>query len=134
MVATVSTRSAPRARHASPSSNEVSPQGPTRVTQLDGDSITEFEIEPADFGVKPRSLDSIGGGDAAHNAAALISVLGGEDHPATPAIVLNAAAALVVSEGLSPKSAGARAEHAITSGAARQTLERWRKAALAAKG
>jgi anthranilate phosphoribosyltransferase len=43
--------------------------------------------------------------------------------------VLNAAAALVVGLELDPKAAAERARHALESGQARETLERWRTSA-----
>ena len=49
-------------------------------------------------------------------------------HPATDALVLNAAAALVVAEGLEPRAAAQRARDALASGRALALLERWRRA------
>ena len=74
---------------------------------------------------------AVRGGDAATNAAALKAVVAGEKHPATDAFLLNAAAAIVVADGLEPKAATARAREALASGAAARKLETWQQATLA---
>ena len=51
--------------------DEVSPCGPTRVTELDGDVLRERVITPHDFGLAPIDIDALRGGDAQHNAREL---------------------------------------------------------------
>ena len=114
--------------------DEVSPSGPTRVTELDSDELRERVITPEDFGLPRLSPDAVTGGDAAANASVIESILRGERHPARGAIVLNAAAAFVVARGVEPKEAAASAERAIASGQAMKTLERWRAAVARARG
>lgn len=106
--------------------DEISPFGPTRVTSLDGGSITELEVAPEDFGLATSPPGAIRGGDAAFNAAGIERILRGEPHPATDAVVLNAAAALVVARGLAPRAAAENVRELIASGAALRTLETWR--------
>jgi anthranilate phosphoribosyltransferase len=106
--------------------DEISPFGPTRVTSLDRGSTTEFEVAPEDFGVTPSAPGAIAGGDAAANATVLENILRGAPHPATDAVVLNAAAALVVAHEQQPKAATARVRELIASGAAHRALEAWR--------
>jgi anthranilate phosphoribosyltransferase len=113
--------------------DEVSPSGPTRVTELDGGSICERVVTPEDFGLAPILPSAIAGGDAEHNARAIESILQGQAHPARAAVVLNAAAALVVARSLDLRSAADEADRAITSGGALATLERWRDAAKRAR-
>ncbi|HEY6559622.1 MAG TPA: anthranilate phosphoribosyltransferase [Polyangiaceae bacterium] len=113
--------------------DEISPAGPTRVTELDGASITELVVAPEDFGIRPLPHSAISGGDAVFNAAALRTVLAGDDHPATDAFVLNAAAALVVAKRMAPKQAADSAREALASGQARRLLERWLGATQSAK-
>lgn len=108
--------------------DEVSPYGPTRVTELVRGRINEFVIAPEDFGISPSPAGAALGGDAQYNAAALETVLKGEPHAATDAFVLNAAAALVVASELEPRRAVDRAREALSTGASFLTLERWRKA------
>ena len=107
--------------------DEVSPFGVTRVTELDSGKLAEREIHPEDFGLAPSPRDAVRGGDAAANAAVLKAVVSGEAHPSTDAFLLNAAAAIVVAEGIDPKTATARAREAIASGAAAKKLEQWRQ-------
>jgi anthranilate phosphoribosyltransferase len=106
--------------------DEISPFGPTRVTTLDHGSTAEIEVAPEDFGLTPSAPGAIAGGDPAANAAALESILRGVPHPATDAVVLNAAAALVVATDQQPKAAATRVHELIASGAAHRTLETWR--------
>jgi anthranilate phosphoribosyltransferase len=113
--------------------DEISPHAATRVTALDQGRIEEFEVAPEDFGIARSAKGAVQGGDASENARVLWQVLSGEPHPSTDAFVLNAAAALVVAEGIEPKLAGAKARDALGSGAALRTLKRFRKVALAAR-
>ncbi len=113
--------------------DEVSPSGPTRVSELDGDRILERVITPDDFGLPRVGADALAGGDATANARAIEGILRGEPHPARSAIVLNAAAAVVVAQGKEPKEAAIEADRALSSGRALGTLERWRAAARRAR-
>jgi anthranilate phosphoribosyltransferase len=113
--------------------DEVSPSGPTRVTELDGDHVRERVIVPEDFGIARAAPETLAGGDATANAKVIESILRGEAHGARGAIVLNAAAAFVVARGVDPKEAAAAAERAIASGQAMATLERWKTAAARAR-
>jgi anthranilate phosphoribosyltransferase len=113
--------------------DEVSPSGPTRVSELDGDRIRERVITPEDFGLTRLGADALAGGDAATNAKVIESILRGESHPARGAVVLNAAAALVVAQSIEPKEAAELADRALSSGSAMAALERWRAAALRAR-
>ncbi len=112
--------------------DEVSPLGPTRVTELSRGELRELEVRPEDFGLRPVERSAIAGGSGAENAAILTAVLRGEPHPSRPAFVLNAAAALVVATGATPRDAAAQAERLLASGAAADQLERWRVAAAGA--
>ena len=114
--------------------DEVSPCAPTRVTELTSDGqLLEREVTPEDFGTQRVERSAIVGGDAAENAHALRTILAGGPHPAREAVVLNAAAALVVATGDSPRAAAQRARRAIDEGAAEAKLEEWRRAAERAK-
>ncbi len=113
--------------------DEVSPFGPTRVTQLRDGELTELEVTPGDFGLDESPPNALRGGSAAENAVALEAIVRGELHPGTDAIVLNAAAALVVTDELEPKEAAQKARETIESGKARATLETWRRRAMKAR-
>lgn len=110
--------------------DEISPAAPTRVSVLHEDHrVEERVVTPEDFGVERVDLSCLKGGDAADNARAIVDILEGKPHPATPAIVLNAAAAFVVVRGVDPKEAGRQATEAVRSGRALATLSAWREAA-----
>ncbi|MBX3208837.1 MAG: anthranilate phosphoribosyltransferase [Labilithrix sp.] len=113
--------------------DEISPAAPTRVSVLDAGRVDERVVRPEDFGVAPLSLSVLAGGDAQANAAAIRTILDGGPHPATEAIVLNAAAALVVARRMDPRDAADEARDAIRSGRARATLETWTNAARRAR-
>lgn len=110
--------------------DELTTTGPSTliesVRQPDGTCRRRrMEIEPASFGLEHATLRQLRGGDAAHNAELVLSLLGGERGPMRDLVRLNAAAALVVSgladdlvEGLEMATA------ALDSGNARTSLER----------
>lgn len=113
--------------------DEISPSAPTRVTTLGaGGSVAERVVTPEDFGVEARPREAIAGASAAENARAIEAILRGEPHPATSAVVLNAAAAIHVA-GLESdlRRAAERAREAIASSKASALLEAWRVAARA---
>ena len=109
--------------------DEVSPCGPTRVSELlESGEVIERVVVPEDFGVPRSERASIAGGDARANAEAIERILDGRNEPARDAVVLNAAAAIVVASGAAPRTCADRAREALDSGAAREALERWRRA------
>jgi anthranilate phosphoribosyltransferase len=110
--------------------DEVSPHGPTRVTELSGGRIEERVVVPEDFGM-PRSPEgAVGGGDAAENAARIVAILRGAPDPARDAVILNAAAAIAVGREAttSPEllAAAREARAAIDEGEALRALDAWR--------
>ena len=113
--------------------DEVSPSGPTRVTELDGDTITELVVTPEDFGMSRQPREVVAGGDAASNARAIESILHGERVASRSPVALNAAAALVVARGRDYRSALAEVEELIDSGRALAKLELWRDVARRAR-
>lgn len=111
--------------------DEVSPHGPTRVTELRNGQLRELTITPTDFGLPLSPPGAARGGDAVTNADIIERVLGNEDHPARTAIVLNAAAALVVARDLPPREATNEIATLLESGRAKEHLQRFRSAAQA---
>ena len=106
--------------------DEISPAGPSAVAQLADGEVSRFEVSPRDFGLSEVSVESLGGGDAACNAAIIRDVLDGQQGPPRIAVVLNAAAALCVTGGAGdPKTAAEQASEAIDNGDAKQVLDRW---------
>jgi anthranilate phosphoribosyltransferase len=114
--------------------DEVSPSAPTRVSEARDGEVFERTISPEDFGIPRMDRRAIASGTARENAEAIVRILEGEAHAAAEAVVLNAGAALAVSDPTASLRASAeRAREAIRSGAARERLERWRAAVASAK-
>jgi anthranilate phosphoribosyltransferase len=113
--------------------DEISPCGPTRVSELSGGTVRELVVAPEDFGVDRLSPDALRGGEVAENARALQAIIDGQPHPARDAVVVNAAAALSLATGDSLTHSAERARRALDRGAAAAVLERWRRVATRAK-
>jgi anthranilate phosphoribosyltransferase len=110
--------------------DEVSPCAETRVSELDDSrEVRERVVVPEDFGIRRIDRPAIAGADPQTNARAISDILGGADHPARDAVVLNAAAALAVVTGDPLPMCAARAREALDTRSAWSTLERWRRAA-----
>ena len=113
--------------------DEVSPTGPTRVSVVEGGAVSERVVTPEDFGAPRLALADVAGGSAEDNARAVRAILSGEAHPATPAVALAAAAALVVARGDRPNDAYAEAARLLAEGAPARVLDRWIAAARRAR-
>jgi anthranilate phosphoribosyltransferase len=111
--------------------DEVSPYGPTRVTEVRKGQLREFVVAPSDFGLPVSPAGAAKGGDAAANADVIQRVFRNEDHPARTAIVLNAAAALVVARDIPARQAASEIATLIENGKANDQLARFREAAVA---
>ena len=105
--------------------DELTVTGESHVVSLHDGVFQEFRIGPEDAGLTRSPLDSIRGGDAAVNAAALRALLHGEAGPYRDTVLLNAAAGLVVA-GRVPdlRSGAALAAAAIDSGTAATALDK----------
>jgi anthranilate phosphoribosyltransferase len=105
--------------------DELSLAGPTRVSSFDERGVATFTVDPADTGLPACESAALLGGDAPANAALAREVLEGAPGPRRDVVLLNAAAALVVSGRSEDLKGGAlRAAHAIDSGAAADLLRR----------
>jgi anthranilate phosphoribosyltransferase len=104
--------------------DEITITGPTHVAELKHDFITEYTIEPKQFGLDTSPLESIQVHSPAESRARVESVLANEAGPSRDVVILNAAAALYVSGVAGSLWDGvAAARDAIASGAARSKLE-----------
>jgi anthranilate phosphoribosyltransferase len=112
--------------HGEPGLDEVSPMGTTHVTEVRGDAVREWRIDPRDHGLPLATADELAGGEPAENAAVIRAVLGGGGPTgARTAVVLNVAAALYVG-GAAPDypHAVTAAERALTAGVGLAALDR----------
>ena len=111
--------------HGSDGLDEITTAGPTYVAALENGAVQTFEISPTDVGIPLVKPDSLRGGDADANAAALKDVLDDKPGAYRDVAVLNAGAALVVAGSAKTLQDGvALARKALSSGAARARLDR----------
>lgn len=80
--------------------DEIGISGITYAARLKEGKITEYEIDPQEYGINRAPFEAILGGDAALNASILINVLSGKAEDAQRDIVLVNAAAALEAEGM----------------------------------
>jgi anthranilate phosphoribosyltransferase len=106
--------------------DELSLAGGNEVADVHGDSFEMKRVDASIIGVEHAPVEAIRGGDAAHNAKALLALLQGTPGPYRDAVVFNAAASLIVAGTAKDWEDGAaQAAEALDSGAAKALLERW---------
>jgi anthranilate phosphoribosyltransferase len=104
--------------------DEISLSGPTFVAELKHGFVTEFKIEPKQFGLDIASIESLKVVDKEASMVALESVLDNQAGPAKDIVILNAGAAIYVA-GLANDlwSGVTKAREMIESGKARAKLD-----------
>src|SRR5437588_8195673 len=106
--------------------DELTTSGPSAVLRTGDDEITSFDLEPLEAGLPRSQPGDLAGGDVAVNVAVARSVLAGDSGPARDVVLLNAAAALLVSKRAESLAGGVEiAAESIHSGAAQGALDRW---------
>ena len=81
--------------HGNGNLDEIALSGPTEIAEIRNGKITEFTINPAQFGLQTAPLSALEGGDATVNALILKSIFAGTPGPPRDVVLLNAAAVLV---------------------------------------
>ena len=106
--------------------DEIALHGETQVAELKDGEITEYTLQPQDFGLDNYTLSDIEGGEPEYNAAASLAILKGEGKPAhNAAIAANVAAVLVMQGDYSNfKDATQAVQNHLASGAAFSHLSR----------
>ena len=108
--------------------DELTVAGVSTVVELHNGAIRSFTISPEDAGLPRSPLTAIRGGEAAVNAAALGALLRGAAGPYRDTVLLNSAAALVISGRVDDLRGGvAEAATSIDGGAALAALETLRR-------
>jgi len=105
--------------------DELTTTGPSRVFQLKAGSVTEYELDPRDLGLRRSQPADLKGGTPPENANLLRQVLDGEHGPRRDVVLLNAAAAVLAAGRTEewPEAIGVASE-SLDSGRARQVLDR----------
>ena len=103
--------------------DEISISGPSHVAELKHGFVTEYKIEPKQFGLDVASLDLVKAVDGEASKAMVLAVLDNQPGPAKDIVMLNAGAAIYVS-GLANDLWGGvtKAREMIESGKARDKL------------
>jgi anthranilate phosphoribosyltransferase/anthranilate synthase/phosphoribosyltransferase len=103
--------------------DELTLDGENQVVALKHGEITEFTLNASEAGLPAAPQSAIKGGDAAHNAAALLAMLGGEKGAYRDTILFNSAAALIAAGRTTSLTEGiAAAAAAIDDGRAKAVL------------
>ncbi len=104
--------------------DELLPFGRTFAADVHGETVDLLELGAVDFGLEEGGADPLKGGDAQTNAEILRAILGGYRRDARDVVLMNAAAALVVSGTAADYREGvARAARSIDEGKARAALD-----------
>ena len=112
--------------HARDGLDEISIGASTLVAELRGEKITEYEIDPAEFGIDRTPASVLKVGNATESLARIRDVFAGQQGPARQIVALNAGAALYVCDLVPDIRAGyARAQEILDTGAARDCFERY---------
>jgi anthranilate phosphoribosyltransferase len=83
--------------HGSEGGDELSIHGASAVAIVDKGRLRQTDITPEQAGLTRHPLDSLTGGDAQENAAAMLRLFAGEAGSYRDAVLLNAAATLIIS-------------------------------------
>jgi len=106
--------------------DEISTAGITKIAELKEGRITFKELNPENFGIRLADIEELKVTDAKASAKVLRDILSGREHgPRKDIVILNAAAAIIVS-GLAEdfKSAIELANASVSDGAALTCLEK----------
>jgi anthranilate phosphoribosyltransferase len=114
--------------HGAGGLDEISTLGHTKVSELIHGTVNTFYVHPSDVGLPSSDRAALAGGAAAENAAMVERLLDGERGPRRDIVLINAAAALLVSGKASSLHDGVqRAAGSLDSGSARSVLSRLRE-------
>ena len=110
--------------HGEDGLDEITLSGPTLVAELKRGYVTEFKIEPKQFGMDNAPIEAITAVDKEDSRKIVQGVLDNQPGPARDIVMLNAGAAIYVSGITSDLWGGvARAREMLESGQARAKLD-----------
>ena len=112
--------------HGLESLDEISVAGPTMIGELKNNEVREYEIGPADFGLKTWDSAAIRVDGPEQSKAMLLAALENKPGAARDVVALNAGASIYVAGLADTHAAGVKTALAvIASGAARQKLDQF---------
>ena len=107
--------------HSDDGLDEISIAAPTRIAELNNDSIAEYKVTPEDFGLERSGLEAIRVGSVQESLGLVNAVLDNQAGPARDIVILNAAAAIYAADLTDTLAIGVdKARETIASGAARR--------------
>jgi len=110
--------------HGSDGLDEITTTGPTIISEVKGTDVNEFTLTPQSYDIPLTTIDSLRGGDPAHNALALTELLAGQESDYRNIVLLNSGAALMIAGLADNIGAGIdMAAQSIDSGRARAALK-----------
>ncbi|MCE5194909.1 MAG: anthranilate phosphoribosyltransferase [Nitrospiraceae bacterium] len=114
--------------HGEDGLDEITIVDKTRISRFADNKVKNFSVSPKDFGMKKGNKNDLKGSDKDANAEITVSILHGEKGPKRDIVLMNTAAALVVSgKSENFRDGVERASEAIDSGRAVKKLEEIRK-------
>jgi anthranilate phosphoribosyltransferase len=102
--------------------DELTTTGPSTVWVVADRVVSQTSFDPAVLGIARSSLADLRGGDPARNASVARAVLRGSAGPVRDIVLLNAAAAITVADGLAAVAAARTADPAATASATGEAL------------
>jgi anthranilate phosphoribosyltransferase len=109
--------------HSEDGLDEVSLAAPTQVSELKGGKVTNYRIQPEDFGIPRQPLDALEVDGPQASIAMVESALSGAPGPARDMLALNAGAAIYAADvTTSLKDGVALAQKMLADGAAKAKL------------
>lgn len=104
--------------------DEITLTGKTFISEVNNGWVKNYQLDPHDYNMDYCSPDDLKGGDLKTNREIALAILQGQPGPKRNIVLLNAAAAIhLTEENLSFSDALKKAAHAIDSGLAIQKLE-----------
>jgi len=107
--------------------DEVTLSGPTAVKVVEGSTVRDMRITPADLGLQRVETSALAAGGPAESAQRIEALLRCQDESAEAIVAANTGLALwTAGKAETPRQGVDIARHALESGAALKVLERWR--------
>ena len=105
--------------------DELTTTTTSTIFELKDGQILEYQLDPRDYDLAPATNDDLRGGAPAENAERVRKILGGERHPQSDIVALNAAAAFLISDLVDSMAEGVtKAQAVLASGAGSEVLQK----------